>query len=89
MKDLHQVFTEGKGPETLSQELTIYRNYGFSLADLPADKRVTLWHGLADNIVPAGDGLDRWPRRCRTARRILSRAATSWRWISPARSSPG
>jgi pimeloyl-ACP methyl ester carboxylesterase len=53
MKDLHQVFTEGKGPESLAQELAIYRNYGFSLNELPADKRVTLWHGLADNIVPA------------------------------------
>ena len=52
MKDLHQVFTEGKGPETLAQELAIYRNYGFSVADLPADRRVTLWHGLDDNIVP-------------------------------------
>jgi pimeloyl-ACP methyl ester carboxylesterase len=51
MKDLHQVFTEGKGPEGLSQELTVYRNYGFSLGDLPVDRRVTLWHGLADNIV--------------------------------------
>jgi len=52
MKDLHQVFTAGKGPEGLSQELTIYRNYGFSLGDLPVDKRVTLWQGLSDNIVP-------------------------------------
>jgi pimeloyl-ACP methyl ester carboxylesterase len=53
MKDLHQVFIEGRGPETLAQELAIYRNYGFSLADLPADRRVTLWHGFADNIVPS------------------------------------
>jgi pimeloyl-ACP methyl ester carboxylesterase len=53
MKDLHQVFTDGQGPETLSQELTIYRKFGFSIRDLPADKRVTLWHGLDDNIVPA------------------------------------
>jgi pimeloyl-ACP methyl ester carboxylesterase len=53
MKDLHQVFTDGKGPETLSQELAIYRDYGFSVADLPVERRVTLWHGLADNIVPA------------------------------------
>jgi pimeloyl-ACP methyl ester carboxylesterase len=53
MKDLQQVFIEGKGPETLSQELAIYRNYGFSVRALPAHKRVTLWHGLADNIVPA------------------------------------
>jgi len=52
MKDLHQVFTEGRGPESLAQELTIYRNYGFSLGDLPVDKRVTLWQGLSDNIVP-------------------------------------
>jgi len=52
MKDLHQVFTEGNGPEGLAQELTIYRNYGFSLGDLPVDKRVTLWQGLSDNIVP-------------------------------------
>jgi pimeloyl-ACP methyl ester carboxylesterase len=52
MKDLHQVFTQGKGPESLSQELALYRNYGFSLGDLPVDKRVTLWHGLSDNIVP-------------------------------------
>ncbi len=53
MKDLRQVFDEGQGPETLSQELAIYRHYGFSVRDLPADKRVTLWHGLSDNIVPA------------------------------------
>jgi pimeloyl-ACP methyl ester carboxylesterase len=53
MKDLEQVFIEGKGPETLSQELAIYRNYGFSVKDLLANRRVTLWHGLADNIVPA------------------------------------
>ena len=36
----------------MAQELTLYRNYGFSLGDLPADRRVTIWHGLADNIVP-------------------------------------
>jgi pimeloyl-ACP methyl ester carboxylesterase len=53
MKDLQQVFIAGRGPETLSQELAIYRHYGFSVGDLPADKRITLWHGLADNIVPA------------------------------------
>jgi pimeloyl-ACP methyl ester carboxylesterase len=52
MKDLHQVFTEGQGPESLAQELTLYRNYGFSLKDLPAYRRVTLWQGLDDNIVP-------------------------------------
>jgi pimeloyl-ACP methyl ester carboxylesterase len=52
MKDLHQVFTEGQGPESLAQELTLYRNYGFSLKDLPAYRRITLWQGLDDNIVP-------------------------------------
>jgi pimeloyl-ACP methyl ester carboxylesterase len=53
MKDLEQVFIEGQGPESMSQELTIYRHYGFSVRDLPPDRRITLWHGLADNIVPA------------------------------------
>jgi pimeloyl-ACP methyl ester carboxylesterase len=52
MKDLHQVFTEGKGPESLSQELKIYGNYDFALGDLPVGTRVTLWQGLSDNIVP-------------------------------------
>jgi pimeloyl-ACP methyl ester carboxylesterase len=52
MKDLHQVFTEGRGPESISHELMIYGNYGFSLAELPRDHRVTLWQGLSDNIVP-------------------------------------
>jgi pimeloyl-ACP methyl ester carboxylesterase len=52
MKDLHQVFTEGTGPESLAQELAVYKNFGFALEDLPADKRVTLWQGLTDNIVP-------------------------------------
>jgi pimeloyl-ACP methyl ester carboxylesterase len=51
-RDLHQVFTEGQGPEGLAQELALYRNYGFALGDLPSDKRVVLWHGLADTIVP-------------------------------------
>ena len=46
------MFTEGNGAEGLAQELTIYRNYGFSLGDLPSNPRVVLWHGLADNIVP-------------------------------------
>ena len=35
MKDLRQVFDDGQGPETLSQELAIYRHYGFSVRDLP------------------------------------------------------
>jgi hypothetical protein len=52
MQDLHQVFTVGAGPITLAHELALYRNYGVSLQDLPRDKRITLWHGLSDNIVP-------------------------------------
>jgi pimeloyl-ACP methyl ester carboxylesterase len=52
LQDLNQVFTEGIGAQGLAQELTMYRNHGFSLTELPADQRVTLWHGLSDNIVP-------------------------------------
>lgn len=52
LKDLHQVFTVGAGPITLAHELKLYRNYGVSPRDLPPDKRITLWHGLSDNIVP-------------------------------------
>ena len=52
MKDIEQVFSNDKGPEGLAQELSLYRNYGFSLGDLPAGRRVTIWHGLTDNIVP-------------------------------------
>jgi pimeloyl-ACP methyl ester carboxylesterase len=52
MRDLHEVFTAGIGAAGLAQELSLYRNYGFSLRDLPRDKRITLWHGLEDTIVP-------------------------------------
>ncbi len=52
MQDLHQVFTIGAGPVTLAHELALYRNYGVSVKDLPPNKMITLWHGLADNIVP-------------------------------------
>ncbi len=52
LRDLHQVFSEGNGPEGLAQELVIYRNPGFALAALPRDPRITLWHGLSDTIVP-------------------------------------
>ncbi len=52
LKDLHQVFTDGNGAVGLAQELTFYRNYGFSLESMPASHRVTIWHGLSDNIVP-------------------------------------
>jgi len=52
MRDLHQVFTVGRAPESLSQVLAMFRNFGFSLGDLPADRCVSLWHGLSDTIVP-------------------------------------
>jgi pimeloyl-ACP methyl ester carboxylesterase len=52
MKDLEQVFIVGNGPETLAQELTIYRYHLLPVRELPADMRITLWHGLDDNIVP-------------------------------------
>jgi pimeloyl-ACP methyl ester carboxylesterase len=52
MKDLHEVFTAGAGPITLAHELSLYLNYGVVLGELPADKPITLWHGLSDNIVP-------------------------------------
>jgi pimeloyl-ACP methyl ester carboxylesterase len=52
LKDLHAVFTEGRGAEGLARELAIYRNYGFALGDLPPRPRVILWHGLSDLIVP-------------------------------------
>ena len=52
LKDLEQVFVDGDGPETFAQELRLYRNYGFSPADLPPGCHVTLWHGLDDIIVP-------------------------------------
>lgn len=52
LKDLEQVFSNPKAAEGMAQELTLYRNYGFALEDLPTDRRVTIWHGLTDNIVP-------------------------------------
>jgi pimeloyl-ACP methyl ester carboxylesterase len=52
LRDLHEVFTVGKGPETIVQELRLYRHFGFSPTSLPRDHRVTLWQGLDDAIVP-------------------------------------
>jgi pimeloyl-ACP methyl ester carboxylesterase len=52
LKDIDQVFINQSGPEGMAQELTQYRNHGFSLGDLPANRRITIWHGLTDNIVP-------------------------------------
>jgi len=50
--DLHQVFSVGSGPETFAQDLSLYRNWGFSLASLPSETCVTVWHGAEDTIVP-------------------------------------
>jgi pimeloyl-ACP methyl ester carboxylesterase len=52
LKDIDQVFSNADGAEGLAQELTLYRNYGFALEDLPSSRRITIWHGLTDNIVP-------------------------------------
>lgn len=52
LADLHQVFDSPEGPESLVQELRLYRNYGFRLEDLPTDRCVTLWQGLDDDVVP-------------------------------------
>ncbi len=52
LKDIEQVFANPSGPEGLAQELTLYRNHGFPLTDLSSGQRITLWHGLTDNIVP-------------------------------------
>ena len=52
VEDLHEVFTRGVGAKGVVQELGVYRHYGFPLAELPADRLVTLWHGLDDTIVP-------------------------------------
>jgi pimeloyl-ACP methyl ester carboxylesterase len=51
-KDIEQVFANADGPEGMAQELRLYRNYGFPLGELIATCRVTIWHGLTDNIVP-------------------------------------
>ncbi len=52
LEDIRQVFANSEGAEGMAQELRLYRTYGFPLHRLPADRRVTLWHGLTDNIVP-------------------------------------
>ncbi|QEH33291.1 Alpha/beta hydrolase family protein [Aquisphaera giovannonii] len=54
--DLEQVLVQGSGPETFAQDLALYRNYGFSPAELPSSHLVTLWHGLDDVIVPPAMG---------------------------------
>ncbi len=56
LRDLHQVFSDGNGAVGLSEELSMYRYHGLSLRDIPCEKRVTLWHGLEDIIVPPAMG---------------------------------
>lgn len=50
--DMHQVFDRPDAAAGLAQELAIYREGGVTLGDLPGDRRVVLWHGLGDTIVP-------------------------------------
>lgn len=52
LRDMHAVFDQDRAAEGLAQELSLYRNFGFNLRALPADRRVTLWQGLDDAIVP-------------------------------------
>jgi pimeloyl-ACP methyl ester carboxylesterase len=52
LRDLHQVFSDGNGAVGLAAELGMYRFRGCSLHNLPAHKRIVLWHGLDDIIVP-------------------------------------
>jgi pimeloyl-ACP methyl ester carboxylesterase len=52
LADMHQVFDSPRGPESLAQELRLYRAYGFKLSDLPSDRCITLWQGLDDDVVP-------------------------------------
>jgi pimeloyl-ACP methyl ester carboxylesterase len=66
LRDLQEVFITGTGPQTLSQELVLYANYGFRLEDLPNHHPIILWHGLTDPIVPpamAWEVVRRLPRR--------------------------
>jgi pimeloyl-ACP methyl ester carboxylesterase len=52
LEDLREVFVEGNGPENLAQEVRGFRNFHLPLEALPADRRVALWHGLSDDLVP-------------------------------------
>ena len=52
LRDMHEVFEAIQGPESLAQELRLYRHHGFSMAELPRGIRVTLWQGLDDDVVP-------------------------------------
>ena len=58
LRDLHQVFTEGQGPETFAQELHLYRNYGFSLTELPSESARDALARPGRFHRPALDGLE-------------------------------
>jgi pimeloyl-ACP methyl ester carboxylesterase len=51
-QDMDQVFRVGCGPESLTQEVVGFRNLRLPLETLPRDRRVVLWHGLSDDLVP-------------------------------------
>ena len=52
VQDLRAVFLEGRGPDGLVQEVLGFRRFRLPLEALPGDRRVCLWHGLADDLVP-------------------------------------
>ncbi|MDR3638713.1 MAG: alpha/beta hydrolase [Isosphaeraceae bacterium] len=52
LHDLRQVFVDGCGPQSLAHELVVFRRFRIDAAALPSDRRVTLWHGLDDDLVP-------------------------------------
>ena len=85
--DLRQVFIDGNGPETFAQELRLYRNYGFSPADLPRDSYVTLWQGL-DDIMSLPPWPGKWHKPSPAARPTLCRGDISSRSLSRITSSP-
>jgi pimeloyl-ACP methyl ester carboxylesterase len=53
LADLREVLLNGQGPEGMAQELHLYFRWGFRLSDLADGRRVVLWHGTGDRLVPA------------------------------------
>jgi pimeloyl-ACP methyl ester carboxylesterase len=50
--DLEEVLVRGQGAAGLVRELRLYFRWGFRLEDLPPDRKVLLWHGDDDPLVP-------------------------------------
>jgi pimeloyl-ACP methyl ester carboxylesterase len=50
--DLEELLVRGQGAENLIQEIQLYFRWGFRLDDLPRDRKVLLWHGGGDTLVP-------------------------------------